>query len=310
MNELGLGFSTLQEINKVIIMTSITHFGQTGPYKNYESCDLVDMAMSGYMYLAGDIDRPPVRIGFPQAYLYGGLEASAGTLIAFHHRCLTGEGQWVDVAIRDSLIKLCHVSRPWWDMNRVILKRMGPLRAGLSNALVQREMWPCKEGTINFYITGGLGGARSNRALVQWVDEEGVADDFLRNIDWDNFDVAAMNQETQDELEKRFSKFFAGHRSDELYEGAKKRRILLHPVTYIKDLAENQQLQARSFWEEVNHPELGESIIYPGMWVKCPEQPLKIRKRPPLIGEHNQEVYSEIGLQERDLVALKENNVI
>ncbi len=76
---LGLGYSALSQINPRVILTSITPFGQTGPYRDYKTCDLVSMALSGYMFLTGDPDRPPVRIGFPQAYLHAGMAAAAGT---------------------------------------------------------------------------------------------------------------------------------------------------------------------------------------------------------------------------------------
>ena len=102
MQGLGLGYEVLSQINPRIIMTSITPFGQTGPYRDYQATDLILMALSGLMFTTGDPDRPPLRISVPQAYLHGGVNAAVGTLIAHYYRELTGEGQLVDVSIEQS----------------------------------------------------------------------------------------------------------------------------------------------------------------------------------------------------------------
>jgi crotonobetainyl-CoA:carnitine CoA-transferase CaiB-like acyl-CoA transferase len=86
MDSLGLGYLALSEINPKIILTSITPFGQTGPYKDYKASDLIAMAMGGQMYLCGDPDRPPVRVSFPQAYCHAGAQGAMGTMIAHIHR--------------------------------------------------------------------------------------------------------------------------------------------------------------------------------------------------------------------------------
>ncbi|MBA7689091.1 Succinyl-CoA:(R)-benzylsuccinate CoA-transferase subunit BbsE [subsurface metagenome] len=157
---------------------------------------------------------------------------------------------------------------------------------------------------------GGAAGARGNRALMEWMDKEGMADDFLRNVDWKNLDMAKITQEFLDQLIERFSRFFMTHTSAELYEEAKERRIMLYPVNSSKDIAENPQLAARGFWEEVEHPELSATITYPGAFIKATQTPLSIRRRAPLIGEHNEEVYGELGISKKGLLTLKQGNII
>ena len=310
MDSIGLGYSALSEINPGVIMTSITHFGQAGPYKGYKGSDIVDMAMSGFMYLAGDIDRPPVRISFPQAYLSGGLEAAVGTMIAFHHCRLTGEGQWVDVSIRDSIIRSLYNVRVFWDLNQHVVRRAGPLRSGLSTGASPRDIWPCKDGAVNYQVMGGIGGLMTNRAMTKWVEEEGLADDFLKTFDWEKFDMATASRDTHSKIEENITRLFMKHTKDELWEGAKKRRIMLYPVSDMKGIVENEQLAARGFWEEVEYPEMGAKITHPGAFVKCSKTPLRIRRRAPRIGEHNEEVYKEIGVTKEDLVMLRQANII
>ncbi len=93
MKSLGLGYEELEKVKPGIIMTSITPFGQTGPYAHYKATDIVGVALSGMMWLYGEADRAPVRISAPQFYLQGGLQGATGTMIAHYHRELTGEGQ-------------------------------------------------------------------------------------------------------------------------------------------------------------------------------------------------------------------------
>ena len=137
-----------------------------------------------------------------------------------------------------------------------------------------------------------------------------MADDFLRNMDWESFDMSTMTQERLDPIMERFSRFFLTHTANELYQAAKERRILLYPLSNPKDLAENAQLAGRGFWEEVEHPELNGSITYPGAFLKATETPLNIRRRAPLIGEHNEEIYEELGISEKELLTLKQANII
>jgi crotonobetainyl-CoA:carnitine CoA-transferase CaiB-like acyl-CoA transferase len=184
------------------------------------------------------------------------------------------------------------------------------MRPGFSASVVQRQNWSCKEGAISFIIHGRATGARTNRGLVEWMDEEGMADDFLRNIDWQKFDLALITQEFIDQIIERFGRFFITHTSAELYRGAKERRIMLYPVTDPKDIAESPQLAAREFWEEVDHPELNDTITYPGAFLKATEMSLGIRCRAPLIGEHNEQVYGELGISGEELLTLKQGNII
>ncbi len=102
MDSLGLGYSELSRINPRIIMTSITPFGQSGPYKDYKSSDIVDAAMGGILYPCGDPDRPPVQFAPPQSYYNAGVEAAIGTLMAHTYRQTSGQGQHVDVSIQAS----------------------------------------------------------------------------------------------------------------------------------------------------------------------------------------------------------------
>lgn len=288
--ELGLDYAALSQLNPRIILTSISPFGQTGPHKDYKSADIIALAMSGLMHLTGDPDRAPLQIQPPQAYLMAGGQAAVGSLVAHYRRELTGEGQHVDVSILESLIAPTTQAVPFWHLRGIKMRRSGHFRSGLSTDAVARQIWPCKDGLVSFVIMGGKAHARSNRGLADWMDEEGLSDDYFRSMDWKSFDMAASTREVHDCLEKPVGRFFLSHTKAEAYEGARQRGITLCPVCTPGEVLEDIHLRSRGFWAELEHSELGTTITYPGSFAKMSLTPCGISRRAPLIGEHNREI--------------------
>jgi len=311
MDGLGLGYNVLSKIKPGIIFTSISPFGQEGPYSQFKYSDIALMAMGGYMYTCGEPDRPPLRIAFPQSPMFAGVEAASGTLMALYHREMTGEGQVVDISLEHSLTGTSSsLVTAWWYLEGVILSRVGQYRAGLGAGIKQRQMWPCRDGWVSFQIYGGAMGAKANKALLQWMDSEGCATDHLKGIDWDNMDMSKLTQDDMDKMEQPIGVFLLRYTKAELEEAALTKDIMLYPVNTMADILNSPQLKARNFWMDVEHPELGASIVYPGEWAKLSDYPMKIR-RAPLIGEHNADIYKqELGLSDVELSALKQARVI
>jgi len=311
MDSLGIGYEMLSKINPRIVMTSITPFGQTGPYKDYKGPDIVCMAMSTLMHFCGDIDRPPVRVSFPQAYLHAGAQAALGTMVAHYYRETSGEGQHVDVSVQESVRPTTFVARFFWEFKKEIRQRSGPYRQTFGKPTFQRQNYPCKDGYIAFFMFGGQQGARTNQGTTEWMDSERLAPDSMKNMDWNEFDLEKVTQDELDEFTGALSKFFMRHTKEELYEGARKRRIMLFPVNTAREIAHDPQLLARKFWLDLEHPELGTTITYPGAFVKLSKTPCKLRWRAPLIGEHNEEIYrGELGFSSEEIIVLKQANVI
>jgi len=179
--------------------------------------------------------------------------------------------------------------------------------------LFTRTVVPCKDGYVTLMFGGGAfaGSSQSSRALVDWANSEGYAlelKDFDFATMWDN---ATLTQEESDARNSCIARFLMTKTKAELYEEAVKRGVLLAPCSTFEDVLVNAQLEARDFWEMVEHPELGESLKYPGAPVKLKETPWKIHRRAPLVGEHNEEVYvKELGLSKEEMAVLKANGVI
>ncbi|MFC1929188.1 CoA transferase, partial [Chloroflexota bacterium] len=310
MDRLGLGYSDLAKIKPGIIMVSITPFGQTGPYKDYKTADITAWAMGGQMYAWGYPDRPPVRMNHPcQAYLHAAADAAAGAMIALYHRQMTGEGQQVDVSIHASVTQLTYMVTASWDMMKAIHQRGGGdiIRPGMKVRM--RRVWPCKDGHVLFYYFAGPRAKRLSLPLVKWMESEGMASDFLKELDWESLDFAKTTQDIANRILEPTAKFFMSHTKAELMEGALKHHVMLFTLSTTKDILENDQLAARGFWVELEHPEIGTTITYPGAFAQLSGAPPRISRRAPLIGEHNQEIYNELDLSSDEPVMLKEAKV-
>jgi crotonobetainyl-CoA:carnitine CoA-transferase CaiB-like acyl-CoA transferase len=312
LQNLGLDYKALKSINPRVVLTSITPFGQTGPYSRFRASDIEIMAMSGCMSLTGDPGRPPLRVTFPQSYHWTGSHALIGTLAAHLRRRRTGSGEHVDASAQACLLWAFSHAHTFWDLNRHVEKRAGSFMTGRSiTGAKMRVFWPCKDGYLNFIIYGGEAGRRTNQALVQWMGSKGMAPDFLKTKDWSTFNIAEVTQEEIDRMEEPIGRFFQGITKKEFFGEVIKREMLGYPVATVEEIFTDPQLESRGFWQKLDHPELGTSIIYPGPFARFSESPCAVRRRAPLIGEHNEEVYcGELGLSKQELENLKAEGVI
>ncbi len=311
MREIGLDYPELKQVRDDIIMASITPFGQTGPYHRFTGSDLVVQGMSGYLYICGDPDRPPVRVSLPQSPLFAGGEAAVASLIALYHRDVTGEGQYIDVSAQQSMVRNTVNANSLYFTYGMVLERSGAYRVGLGSGTRARQTWPCKDGLINFVIFGGAPGAMMNKILDEWLKEEGLLTKQREEMDWDNFDVTRFTQEEWELLEAPVAELFSRYTKQELFKEALKRHMPICPVLNPADVVDFFQLKARDFWVDVEHPELGCVIKYPAGCMRFADMPTPKLRRAPLIGEHNAEVFrDQLGLSPQVIDDLKRKQII
>jgi len=315
MDGLGLGYSHLEAINPGIVMTSITPFGQSGPYAHYQATDIVCSAMGGIMQLYGQPDRAPVRISAdPQSYFLGGLHAAQGSMLAHYYRELQGEGQQVDVSIQQAVILTLMVASEVWDVVKVNIRGSGPFSRSVTakGLLNVRFIYACKDGHVVHWPGGGAqaGIVTSTKRLMKWANEEGMCLE-LKDVDWSQFDALSITQEELDYQTGIIGGFLRTKTKAELLERAVQESLLIAPVATVADIMKSPQLEARDYWQNVEHPEIGETVSYPGSPVKMSEASWQIRRRAPLIGEHNEEIYvKELGFSKDDLTLLKCRGII
>jgi len=307
---MGIAYERLAENNPALIVVSISAFGQTGPYKDYLASDLVGMGFGGFMYVTGDPDRAPLRVGFPHFYLHGAAAGATAAMIAHAQRCHTGFGQHVDVSCQESVARALANAPAGYVVERAIIVRQGSYRQ-TGNAAFMRITWPCKDGFVNFQFSGGASSGQSVNNFVRWMADEGMGDAYMEGLDFKALGYGTVTKEMLDRIVPPVANFLMQHTKQELFAGAMERRVLLFPVASLQDIRENPQLEARKFFEEVRHPEIDVPLTMPGPFVRASATPLTSRNFAPHIGQHNAEVYvDELNLPRADLVRLRAAGVI
>jgi crotonobetainyl-CoA:carnitine CoA-transferase CaiB-like acyl-CoA transferase len=314
MDRLKLGYNDICRLNPDIIYAAVTPFGQKGPKASYKASELTIWASGGYLHACGYPERPPVWISFPQAALFGGAEAAIGALTALYYRWECGQGQYVDVSMQEAAISPNMNILQMWDVNKVEFHRTGGRMYVPSTGVSLPIYFKCKDGYVMILLQGGTEPFTSSSArLIKWMEEEGAAPEWLKQLNWTlDYDAAKVKQETADTVWRTVEQFTLARTKLEIYkEGAIRRQILIAPVSSTGDIAGDSQLQARNYWQQVDHPELKERLSYCGSFMQIDEAPIKYLRRAPLIGEHNREIYSrELNLTENQMSRLRETNII
>jgi crotonobetainyl-CoA:carnitine CoA-transferase CaiB-like acyl-CoA transferase len=251
-----------------------------------------------------------MRISMPQAFLHAGGEAAIATMIALYHRENSGEGQYVDVSAQQCMVRNTVNAVPLWLTYSEILERSGAFRVGLGKNLRARQTWACKDGFVNFLFVGGiLAAVAGSSGLTDWLEEEGVSTDYKNRLR--DFDISKFTQEEWEEMEAPVARLFLKYTKKELFDEGNKRRVSICPVHSPQEVVDYSQLEARGFWTEVRHEELGASIKYPGSCIRFTDLPAPGLRRAHLIGEHNVEIYhGELGLSSEEICRLQKSKII
>jgi crotonobetainyl-CoA:carnitine CoA-transferase CaiB-like acyl-CoA transferase len=159
----------------------------------------------------------------------------------------------------------------------------------------------------------GVMNAREWGPMVEWLRSEGMAAD-LTDASWailahyagqDPLTQAALTEAELTHVYGVLERFFMNHTKAELAEEAQRRGIIVFPVQTARDLLEHPQLLAREFFQALQHPELHATLCYPGAPYRLSQTPWQLRRRAPLIGEHNEAIYGgEMGISRAELAVL------
>ncbi|HEV8717055.1 MAG TPA: CoA transferase [Candidatus Binatia bacterium] len=294
--DLGLGYDDLKRLNPKLVLTSISPFGQTGPYRDYHSSDTVAEALGGMIYTNGAPDEPPLRALGLQAYHSASFFAAIGTMSALWARDALGEGQWVDISIHEAAAAAVEHVAPFYHQGLGAQTRQGSLHWSRYFRVAR-----CRDGYVMHCTLGDW------TSLVEWVKGDGKARD-LGEPQWED---QMYRRDHAEHLFDVLDEWATDYSVAELMEGAQLRRIPYATVRPPEALAEDPQLNARGFFSTVEHPELGRAFRYPGGPFFFTATPWRISRRPPLLGEHNQEVYrQELGMSEQQVMELASAGVL
>ena len=311
MESLGLGYDELSTINPSLIMTSLTGFGQDGPYRDYKTSDLVAMAMGGVMHSCGYDDlpgAPPIRPSGGHGYIIASNYATLGTLMALNWRDMTGEGQYVDASIHEACSCTTEAAMPTYIYTKELVKRQTGRHHGVQPT--PKTLCPTADGKyINVFAV--FTSLDQWLSLVGWMDAVGMAEDLT---DPRYRDMARMRMRVGPEVDHAFvvvKKFIAVHNAEEIYRGAQGRKF---PWAIIRSPEENLDdphfAEDRGVFAQIEHPELGETYTYAGRPYIMNGTPWR-SFRSPLLGEHNDLVYGEeLGMTQEEIADLRQSGVI
>src|SRR5262245_64312815 len=308
----GLGWDVLHARNPRLILCSLTPFGQSGPYAGWRGSDLSVIAMSGNLHCTGDDDRAPVRCSLPVSYYHGSLEAAAGVAFALLARERTGVGQHVDVALQEAMVMPNIGTASMAQMTGNRGQRAGAFFRQTRS--IQRDIWPCKDGWVSFAIRGGPARIPGLVAMVAYMSEHGMASEKLRGMDWKTYNHNLLSQEEVDALSKEFGDFFRTKTMTELFEAACARNLMLAPANTAREIIASEQLAARPFFVDVDHPGRG-ALRLPGAFaVATSSEPdataIAVRGPAPRLGEHTAAVLAEVGVTAPELERLRAEGVV
>lgn len=311
LGSLGLSYDALCQSNPGLILCSLTPFGQTGPWRDYLSSDLLHMAAGGEMASCGydeaDVpNAPPIAPGGGNAWHMGCHFAYISIMAALVYRTVSGQGQYIDVSIHEACALTTEAAiANYVYRGEVLLRQTGRHHAA---APTNRTQFRAKDGTyVTALITGGLN-PRNVRNLASLMDQYGMADD-LKDPKYQDPAVIAAN--ASHIIDGVLANFIASLPAEQVYHAAQEHGFTWGAVRMPEAVLQDPHLQDRGFWKQVEHDELGRSFVYPGEVAIYSDSPWRISRRAPLIGEHNAEIFcTELGLSRGALSVLAESQVI
>ena len=292
LSQLGLGYQELSEVNPALVLTSITPFGQDGPYSQYKGEEIVSYAMGMIMSISGVQGQEPLKHGGFQAQYEGGLNSAAATAMALFMQLNTGEGQHIDVSTTE-----CVASTMLATQSMYPFTGSTQARRRASGSMFGHPM-PCADGWIIVQTGGG----------ASWEDISG----FFESPEMmePRFSDPAQRSQNGEELDEIVLKNIKDRSKWELFPKAAQARMPFGLVQTPLELAECAQLESRDFYREIEHPVIGK-IKVPAVLFNLSLTPYAQCAPAPTLGQHNQEIYVDgLGYSQQDMNRLRQLNVI
>ncbi len=297
MAGLGLGYEVLAEINPALVMTSITNFGQTGPYRDYRATEIALFAMGPHMTTEGEPDQAPLKYpGYKSQYL-AGTHAATATMGALFGSMGSDFGQEIDVSIIECLSSLPEGAAKLLGHG---FSGEDGVRSGYRNeGMYPLGYYPCRDGLIHVF---GFTPAQWPR-IARWLEMPELMDDA-------RFTDPLQKPEHHGEFDVVLLEWLMEKTQSEAFHSAQESRMSVAPMNLISDVLEDPQLKAREAFVDIEHPVIG-NATYPGVPFRLPEAPSVPQGPAPTLGQHNREIYCErLGYRAEDLTRLKGEGVV
>jgi formyl-CoA transferase len=285
MKKLGIDYDTISAINPGIIYASISGFGQTGPWADRPGFDLIAQAATGVMSITGHPDGPPAKSGVPVADIGCSLFALYAILSAYIGRQKSGKGQYIDAALYEAGLAFAI-----WDISEFWGTGRVPQRIGTANRMAAPyQAVRASDG----YFVFGANNDRLWARLCEAIERPELLDD-------PDYKTNALRMQHREQLIATLEETFTAWTRDECVDRLLAVGVPAGPISDYAEALSSPHAEAREAVMNIEHPVEGEvkSIGFP---VKLSGTPQQVRRHPPLLGEHTEEILAELGIDPKVL---------
>lgn len=295
MEKLGLDYGTLKSEYPSLIYAACSGFGQTGPYAQQGAYDMIIQGMGGIISITGEPDGPPVRVGTSISDITAALFTTIGILSALHHRNQTGNGQFVDVAMLDSLVAVLENA-----VVRYFATGEAPKPLGARHpAITPFEAFASADG----HVIIALGNDTLWAKFCEHVDRQELISD-------ERFQTNADRTENHDQLFPILSEIMSQRATDDWIDALGNIGVPCGPINAMDKVVTHPQVEAREMITRVAHYITGE-VEVPGIPIKLSETPGSVDAPAPSLGEHTTEVLTGLLKMDTDEVdQLRQDGII
>jgi len=297
MPSLGLDYQTLKKVNPRLIMTSISNFGQTGPYRDFKATEITLLALCGQMHKLGDPDREPLKHALNIYQYFAGEIASLVTIAAVMGRKTSEDGEHIDISILETMVGDPNNKTYYYGISG----DKGSRATVKNYPIYPWGAFPAKDGYV--CIQGAGHGEEWLPRLFTMIGKPELKDD-------PKFSTPQNRVKYNDEFNALLYSWLIDHTKQEIFDEAAKVRYPVAPVYNTGELVSNPHYQERGYFVDIEHPRAGK-LTYPGAPFRMSEAGYAIRKPAPLLGQHNEEVYCNLlGYSKHDMTILRSRGII
>ncbi|MAF51474.1 MAG: CoA transferase [SAR202 cluster bacterium] len=300
MESFGLGYGSLSAANPSLVVTSISNFGQTGPYRDWRASELILYGMGGELISTGIAEREPIKMGGTVGLYQAGTVAAYATLAAVTGARQRGAGEHVDISIMEtqagSIDRRLSLLLAYQYTDETTSRESLDAASGTG---FPGGVYPCADGYVQ--ITAGL--VWFDRVVRMLGSPEGLLDPKWYTSE------AQSDPELKEEFDGYFYPWVLTRTKQEVWEAAQEFRVLSGPLNTMDDLMRDAFFQGRGAFAEIDHPEAG-ALTYPGRPVVLNATPWSVRRPAPRLGEHTDEVLAELGYAQAAIDRMKAKGVI
>ncbi|MBI4640737.1 MAG: CoA transferase [Candidatus Tectomicrobia bacterium] len=292
---LGIDYDSLKKINPKIIYASVSAFGQSGPIAHHRGYDILAQARSGYMSITGFPDGPPTKSGQSISDYYAGLLSTISILAALRYRDATGQGQYIDIALLDSLVTCLDSASEYYTLGGQVVSRAGNRHFATGGYGV----YAAKDGYVVLALI-------SPQIWERFCDAIGKPE-LKEDPRLSSLAARMQNPALADEIAQEWAK---DKTKEEVVKILAESGVPAAPVNTIEEMVNDPQIQARNMFVEMEHPDYGKVKIT-GSPLKLSKTPGKVEKPAPGIGQHTEEVLTQLlGYTKEEVAKLEEEEVV